>query len=62
MADYHSETAQIVKAARWAFKVADAIQDAGGAVKGVSDRLSDEMINTMVRNGLTIVYNRNHNA
>ena len=58
MSDYHSETAQIIKAARWAFLVANAIQNAGGSVKPVSDYLSDDMINTMVRNGLTIVHTR----
>lgn len=58
MSPHQSENELIIKAVRWATKTATAIQDAGGSVDSVLERFPDELVTTMVRNGLHIKHER----
>ena len=58
MSQHESENELIIKAVRWAAKACAAIQDAGGSVNSVLERFPDELIMTMVRNGIQLKHER----
>lgn len=55
---YKEENELIYKTFAWSTETASAIQCAGGSVKSVMEKMSEDLVMTMIRNDLKIIYAR----